>query len=114
MAAGKSAAVEAYERAEEEMRKQQARVTEARKAAARELGDAVLASGAGKLPVAQLKAILGAVVTIGADQALAALGVAATGSSGAKSNGSGERDAAGRGRANGAGGEDGKSSGADA
>ena len=67
MAAGKSAAVEAYERAEDEMRKHQARVAKARKTAARELGDTVLATGAGKLPVAQLKAILGAVVTMGGD-----------------------------------------------
>lgn len=47
------------------MCKHQARVAAARKAAARELGDAVLATGAGKLPVPQLKAILGAVMAMG-------------------------------------------------
>ena len=111
MAAGKSAAVEAYERAEDEMRRQQSRVAEARKAAARELGDAVLATGAGKLPVAQLKAILGAVVTMGADQALVALGVTATGAGAGKPNG---RGPVARGHANGAEGDDGKPAGADA
>ena len=110
MATGKSAAVEAYERAEDEMRRHQARVAEARKTAARELGDTVLATGAGKLPVAQLKAILGAVVTMGGDQALVALGVTATGAGGGKSNG---RGPAARGQ-NGADGEDGKSAGVDA
>jgi len=107
VAAGKSAAVEAYERAEEEMRKQQARVVEARKAAAREVGEAVLATGAGKLPAAQLKAILGAVVAMGAEQALAALGVKATSPGGGTTNGSGAR-------ANGAAGHDGNAAGADA
>jgi len=107
VAAGKSAAVEAYERAEEEMRKHQARVAEARKAAAREVGEAVLATGAGKLPAAQLKAILGAVVAMGAEQALAALGVKATSPGGGRTNGSGAR-------ANGAAGDDGNPAGADA
>ncbi len=107
VAAGKSAAVEAYERAEEEMRKQQARVVEARKAAAREVGEAVLATGAAKLPVAQLKAILGAVVAMGAEQALTALGVKAAGAGGSKPNGSGLR-------ANGSAADDGKPAGVDA
>ena len=110
MAAGKSAAVEAFERAEDEMRKHQARVAEARKAAARELGDAVLASGAGKLPVAQLKAILGAVVAMGGDQALVALGVTATAAGGAKPNGRGPTARA----QNGAEADGGQSAGADA
>jgi len=106
VAAGKSAAVEAYERAEEEMRKHQTRVAEARKAAAREVGEAVLATGAGKLPAAQLKAILGAVVAMGAEQALAALEVKATSPGGGRTNGSGAR-------ANGAAGDDGNPAGAD-
>ena len=110
MAARKSAAVEAYERAEDEMRKHEARVAEARKTAARELGDTVLATGAGKLPVSQLKAILGAVVTMGGDQALVALGVTATGAGGGKSNGRGPAARA----QIGADGEDGKSAGVDA
>ncbi|QYE37258.1 hypothetical protein KZX46_21740 (plasmid) [Polymorphobacter sp. PAMC 29334] len=112
MAAGKSAAVEAYERAEDEMRKQQARVAEARKAAAREVGEAVLATGAGKLPTAQLKAILGAVVAMGGEQALTALGVKATGSDGSKANGGGERGSGPRGQTNGAASDDGKPVGA--
>lgn len=87
MAAGKSAAVEAYERAEDDMRKHQARVAEARKAAARELGDAVLASGAGKLPTSQLKAILSAAMAMGADQALAALGALSPSRGAAKGSG---------------------------
>ena len=89
MAAGKSAAVEAYERAEEEMRKQQARVAEARKAAAREVGEAVLATGAGKLPAAQLKAILGAVVAMGRSRRWLLSGSRRQASGGGRTNGSG-------------------------
>ena len=92
------------------MRKHQARVAEARKAAARELGDAVLASGAGKLPVAQLKAILGAVVAMGGDQALIALGVTVTAAGGGKPNG---RSPSARAQ-NGAEGDHGQPAGADA
>ena len=95
MAAGKSAAVEAYERAEDEMRRQQARVAEARKAAAREFGDAVLTTGAGKLPTAQLKTILSAVVAMGADQALVALGVSSLPRAGSNGRGSAEKAAGG-------------------
>jgi hypothetical protein len=113
MATGKSAAVQALDRAEDEMRKHQSRVAEARKAAARELGDAVLASGAGRLPTIQLKAILGAVVAMGAEQALTALGVKAVRSVDAKASTSAERTAASRGRGNGAD-DNGRAAGADA
>lgn len=104
MAAGKSAAVEGYERAEDEMRRHQARVAEARKTAARELGDAVLSTGASKLPVAQLRTILGAVGTMGEGQALVALGGTASGAGGSKSNGCGSAAPA---RGDGADGENG-------
>lgn len=113
MAAGKSAAVEAYERAQDEMQRHQSRVAEARRAAAREVGEAVLASGAGRLPTAQLKAILKAVVAMGAEQALSALGVKAVPASDAKPGTSAERTAASRGRGNGAD-DNGRAAGADA
>lgn len=62
MAVAKGSAVEALRRAEEARAAHDQRVSEARKAAAVELGQIVLATGADRLPIAELKAVLTAAV----------------------------------------------------
>ena len=62
MAVAKGSAVEALRRAEEARAAHDQRVSEARKAAAVELGQIVLSTGADRLPIAELKAVLSAAV----------------------------------------------------
>lgn len=107
MAAVRSPAVEALDRFEEEKKRLEQKHREARKAAAVELGEVVLATGAGRLPTAQLKAILTAAVALGGDQAVAKLGGAVPG----RREAEGERQASNKPRSNGAGNSDGEQAG---
>ena len=82
MALAKGSAVEAFRRAEEARAEHEKRVNDARKAAAVELGQVVLATGADRLPLAELKAVLTAAVKAKADGARKPVPAAANGSAG--------------------------------
>lgn len=91
MAKTETSAVAALARLKDEGAKMQRRIAEARKAAAAELGEAVLAAGAETIQPRDLKALLTAVMKVGPAKALELIAGAGGTSPRQRSNGADNR-----------------------
>lgn len=77
MADGPTPAVALMAKAEQDKKAAEKRIADARKAAAGELGEVVLAAGAHTLPPRELKALLTAIMAVGSAKALELISAAA-------------------------------------